>query len=136
MVKILKKYWWLIIALLLVALVWLDVFVFFRRGRIVPNRVPRYQVVKDHWLPKLLGSGATTIRNRVLVKRGIVPGAKGLAHEYGHVLETRWFLYLWSKLAGTEYAPQEEAKAHRYAEDHWREFEPDARVVAAWFGHA
>lgn len=132
--KYLKRFWWLLVLVVALFVVWLDIFILFRRGRIVPNRVPRYQVIKGHWLPKLLGSGATTIRDRVLLRSGLIPSAKGLAHEYYHVTHTKWFTYLVSKITGSSYAATEESNADIWAELHWRDFERDAAIVSQALG--
>src|SRR5690606_8742790 len=122
--------WIAAVLLALLVLVWLDLFVLYRRGRIVPSRIPRYEIIKDHWLPVLLGAGATALGRRVLLKRGVVPSAIGLAHEYYHAVNTIWWRYAWSRIVGSRYWQDEERGAHEYAKTHWQLFETDAWVVA------
>lgn len=128
--------WWLVPVALLAVLValWLDLFVLYRHGRVHPSPYHHYEVVRHHWLPKLLGTtGAVTLRRRVfLAPNDQPPSAKGLAHEYGHVLYTHWLRYLWSKLVGGSYDEDQERTADAYARDNWAEFRNDAEMVEAW----
>lgn len=110
----------------------LDVFVLARHGSAHPNPKHNYIVVKDHWLPAVIGSGATTMDDRVLVRRGLPtpPSAKGLAHEFYHTEHTSWLRYA----LVPSYRAGEEAGANAYSAAHWQEFETDARVVAIRWG--
>lgn len=123
---------WLAWTLALVALVVigaaLDVFVLNVRGRIKPNPAHDYEVMVGHWLPRLLGTGAVTLGRRVFVRWPLIPSASGLAHEYGHVVHTRWWRYLLS----ARYRRQEEEFARWFATNQHANFERDAANVAAY----
>jgi hypothetical protein len=116
---------------LLLGFALLDITVLKRHGSYSPSwRVPRYVVLPNHWLPTLLGSDATTIGNRILLRKGVTPSAYLLAHEYGHVLHTSWTRYVWSRLTGGDYHGAEEVAAHAYATLYQADFYRDATALA------
>lgn len=87
----------------------------------------RYEVITDHPLPALLGSAATTIGRRVLLRAGIAAqvSAKGLAHELYHVQHTNWLRYVVDR----RYAASEEVKADLYSMAMWQRYEAQARKI-------
>ena len=121
--------WWILVGLiaLVLTLAAVDLFVLRRGMGLEWAGVTRYRLRLNSWLPRLLGSGGTTIGDEVHIA-GPRVSAWLLSHEVAHVVRGqtvggRW-RYLWRYLTSKRFRVDEELACNLWAQLHHQETHP------------
>ena len=111
--------WWILLGLvaLVLTLAAVDLFVLKRGVRLEWSGVTVYRLRLNSWLPRLLGSGGTTIGDEVHIA-GPKVSAWLLSHEVAHVVRGRALgtrRYLWRYLTSKRFRVDEELACNLWA---------------------
>ena len=110
---------------LVITLAAVDLFVLKRGMRLEWSGVTFYRLRLNSWLPRLLGSGGTTIGDEVHIA-GPKVSAWLLSHEVGHVVRGKGGTgrYLWRYLTSARFRVDEELACNLWAQLHHDQTHP------------
>jgi hypothetical protein len=118
---------WILLALPVAALGWAVVDLFLlKRGIAMEWQGQVYRLRLSSWLPRLLGSGGTTIGDEIHIA-GPSVSAWLLGHEFAHVIRAKKvgrFRYLWRYLTSKAFRTSEELACNLWADLHHKEPHP------------